>query len=189
MSARDLWPELDWAAKNLSPEHLKRLGITVDHAVAAGGLGAALITPLSDGLFEPGGNMPVCLLPVFAGPKPEPGAQRPDNCLIDIAAIRFSEPGEIWLRRGDADLLHECAADELYLEEPLRIHRTALSWLQAGAEGCVVLDWKRAAPRLRTVATLIVEDTAHGQTVRHHLQQQLRIPQIQVPQSTVEMGA
>ena len=43
----DLWPDMLTAARNLQPEHLMRLGITADNALAAGGLGAVKITPLS----------------------------------------------------------------------------------------------------------------------------------------------
>lgn len=182
MIAHDLWPELHTAAKNLSPEHFKRLGITVDAAIAAGGMGTAKVTPLADGLFEPGGNMPVCLLPVFDGPVPESGTPWPDSRLIDIAVFHLSKPEEVWLRRGDAVLLHEGAADELYLDEPLRIHPTPLSWLRAGAEGCVVLDWKRAASRLRCVAAIDADDVEHARGIQRRLHQPSPMPDIRYPE-------
>ena len=54
---------------------------------------------------------------------------------------------------------------------------------------CVVLDWPRAADRLRSIATLVPEDTDYGQEIRYHLQQPLLIPEIRVPLSALEKAA
>lgn len=177
----ELWPDMLSAARNLRPEHLVRLGISADNALAAGGLGALKISTHQGGLFEPGGDLNAAILPVYWGSIPSEGNPVFDWELIDALAFNPSKPDQWWLRRGDADLLGAGALDHLYLDAPLQIHRTPLDWLRSGAQSCVVLNWQRAAPRLRSVSTLVAEDADHARDIRNQLQQTLSIPEIRLP--------
>ncbi len=109
--------------------------------------------------------------------------------LVDLIAFDLPQPDRWWLRRGDTCLLGAAALDHLYLGAELQVRRNPLSWLQNHTEGCVVLDWPRAADRLRSIATLDAADIEHGQEIRCHLQHPLLIPEIRVPESIVERAA
>ncbi len=112
-----------------------------------------------------------------------------DDELVDLIAFDLPQPDRWWLRRGDTCLLGAAALDHLYLGAELQVRRNPLSWLQNHTEGCVVLDWPRAADRLRSIATLDAADIEHGQEIRCHLQHPLLIPEIRVPESIVERAA
>jgi len=184
-----LWPEMHAADRNYLPERLAKFGIMPEHAIAAGGLGVAKISPASDGFFEFGGEMSAVILPVYWSAIPTEEALVPDWQLQDILAFSPKEPSQWWLRRGDAVFLGAGALDHLYLGAELKIHRTPLAWLLDHGEGCVVSDWPRAADRLRSITTLIAEDTDHGREIHRHLQRPLPIPEIRVPNSSLEKAA
>jgi hypothetical protein len=184
-----IWPDILTAARNLRPEHLARLGITTDDALAAGGLGALKISTHQGGLFEPGGDLSAAIVPVYWGSIPSLGNPVADWELIDLLAFNPSNRDQWWLRRGDADLLGAGALDHLYLDTPLQIHRTPLNWLRSGAGGVVVLDWRTAASRLRSISTLIAEDIEHAKEVLNRLQTPLHIPEILVPEISIERAA
>ncbi len=181
-----LWDEMLAAARNYRPDRLDKFGIKPDHAIAAGGLVAANISPTSEGLFEFGGELSAVILPVYFGVIPTEDVPVDDLDLSDILAFRTEEPGQWWLRRGEACLLGAGALDGLYLGAELQVRRNPLTWLQGHAKGCVVLDWQRVAGWLRPIATLLAEDTDHGLDIRRHLQRPLLIPEIRVPESTIE---
>lgn len=189
MNASDLWPEIHAAARNYRPAHLVKFGILPKHAIAVGGLGVAKISPVTDGLFEFGGELSAVILPVYWGAIPTEKALVPDWELEDILAFIPKEPSQLWLRCGDAVFLGAGALDHLYLGATLKIHRTPMSWLLDHGEGCVVLDWPRAADRLRSIATVIAEDVDHAHDIRSHLQRPLLIPEIRVPEGAVERAA
>ena len=58
----------------------------------------------------------------------------------DLIAFRPDAIGRWWRRRGDVDLLGANNITPWRLS-PLVIHETPLSWLQAGANGIVIINW------------------------------------------------
>ena len=58
----------------------------------------------------------------------------------DLIAFRPDATGRWWRRRGDVDLLGANNITPWRLS-PLVIHETPLSWLQAGANGIVIINW------------------------------------------------
>lgn len=184
-----LWPEMHSAARAYLPQRLLQFGIMPEHVIVVGGLGVAKISPVDDGLFEFGGELSAVILPVYWGAIPTEEALVPDWELEDILAFTPKEPSQWWLRRGDAVFLGAGALDHLYLGAELKIHKTPMAWLLSHGEGCVVLDWPRAADRLRSIATLIAEDTDHGQEINCQLQRPLLVPEIRVPTSALDRAA
>lgn len=181
--SNNLWSLLKSSAKRLTPECPSWSGFSVDEGLAVGGFGVAKITPFSSGLFEFEGNLPVVLIPVFWDGSRFP---RFDSDLIDLFAFRPSNPREWWLFRNDADMLG--TTNGLYLGEPLIVHTDPVSWIRSKGKGVFVLDWKRAAPRLRCVENIVVstDDISFAQTVRTRLGQVSDIPKIYLYQNIAE---
>lgn len=184
-----LWNEMHAAARNYLPERLLKFGIEPEHAIATGGLGVAKISPVDDGLFELGGEVSAVVLPVYWADIPTEEAPVDDGDLIDLLAFNPNEPDRWWLRRGDGILLGAGALDHLYLGAELQVCQTPLKWLLDYCEGCVALDWPRAADRLRSIETLAIKDISFAEEVRRYLQKPLLVPDIRVPLSTLEKAA
>ena len=58
-----------------------------------------------------------------------------------MIAFKPAEPGRWWRRLGEVQIL---GAQNIRPEPvfPLTLHDTPLSWLQAGARGVCVIDWR-----------------------------------------------
>lgn len=186
---QSLWQEIHAADRNYRPDRLTKFGIMPEHAIAVGGLGVAKISPVSDGLFEFGGELSAVILPVYWSAIPTEDALVPDWELDDILAFSPEEPSQWWLRRGDAVFVGAGDLDHLYLGAELKIHRTPMSWLLDYGEGCFVLDWPRAADRLRSIKTLVIKDISFAEEVRRHLQKPAPIPDIRVPANALRRAA
>ena len=69
---------------------------------------------------------------------------------------------------------------------PLRLFRTPLTWLQAGCDGAVPLDLRRAACRLRDIdGPLAAEDPRHAADLRKAVIGSLRLDRIVIPRRRV----
>ena len=64
--------------------------------------------------------------------------------VVDIVAMRLSDPGEAVAVRQLCQVLGEEQADyDLYVDGQTTVWATPLDWLRAGADGCCVVDWTR----------------------------------------------
>jgi hypothetical protein len=86
--------------------------------------------------------------------------------MVDAVAWRPDRPRTFARLAGVAWCLGEDAVMAARHGASLRVLRTPLAWLQAGAEGCVVLDRQRAWPELLSVRRLIADDDAHARDLR-----------------------
>ena len=63
--------------------------------------------------------------------------------LCDLLAFELSRPLRWWLRYGVAAVLNAEAFQRAeHFQTPLHLHHSPLSWLQRGATGALVLDWR-----------------------------------------------
>ena len=98
-------------------------------------LGVARITTTSHGLFEFHDDGDLAII-VPEGEPEVPGWAWVD----DLIAFKPESPGHWWRRRGDVDLLGASNISPWRLS-PVTIHETPLSWLRAGANGIVIINW------------------------------------------------
>ena len=182
-----LWRELFAAQSSFTGLHGRYLdghNIHVASRLKVGGLGVAEIVTNGDTfqIAPPGLGMSALILPVFAGPIPSPWRLVMEPALIDLLAFRTDQPETFWLRRDNATILGDGALDGLYLDEPLRVYRSPLSWLLAAGDGCVVLDWQAALIELPLrCRTIEAEDLSHGLELRQRLTIPEKLPDIVVP--------
>ncbi len=60
----------------------------------------------------------------------------------DLCAFDLNAPARFWLRHDAVNILNAVAVDRsIHYGEPLAVHDTPLSWLQHGANGCVIVRW------------------------------------------------
>ena len=92
------------------------------------------------------------------------------NELSDLLAFRTTDPSRWWLRLGLAGYLGEAVVDyAAFMSMSLRLNRSPLSWLQAGCNGAVVLDWRFASSALLNVPEIAAEDIEHGEEIERRL--------------------
>ena len=105
---------------------------------------------------------PIITLPIWSG-----------ECCIDILALSPEDANEWSCLTDIVPVLdpNEIARCE-FLDEPLHVHASPLSWLRAGAIGTVVLDWRSALFYLSGVRRFI----CHDQATAKRLEQALRYP-------------
>jgi len=166
---------------------LANAGITIKARMSVGGIGVAEIT-INGRTYEPTepglGKMAI-ILPVYQGPIPTPTNFVEDPALIDLLAFSSRRPSQWWLRRDTATILGDAVLDELFLDAPLHVFRNPLSWLRAGGDGVVVLDWVSARRELPvSCRKFVAEDASHAREVYR----KLTIPAI-VPDVYVARGA
>ena len=133
----DVEDEFSQACCNINPERLAALraagvpdAVYADHLV-----GMAPIEPHRGGLFDIADvGVPAVLLPVgeWGGLNWK---------LKDLVAFYLNRPGRWWRRLGAVQVLgtENIAPEPVF---PLRLYDTPLSWLQAGAAGVCVIDWR-----------------------------------------------
>ena len=136
----DLREELADAVCNLPPETIGRLrsfgipeSVIFDPPLM---VGVAKVQTFPSGFYEPNGDG-VDAVVVAVG-------RRLDliwDTLDDLIAFNPAEPGRWWRRLGDVQVLgsENIAPEPVF---PLRLYDTPLSWLQAGARGVCVIDWR-----------------------------------------------
>ena len=84
MTSNGLWDKMHAAARNYRLDCLDKFGIKPNHAIAAGGLGVAKISLISNGFFEFGGELSRSFYPFT-------GAQfRPKKRSFLIGSLRTS---------------------------------------------------------------------------------------------------
>ena len=116
-------------------------------------------------------GLEVTILPCFDGGE-----------TIDLLAFAPADPANWWLRRGEAVFVGGDALGDTVMDEPVRVFRTPLSWLRAGApaDGLVVLD-DEIARRELAYHSVVAEDLAHGLELDRRLTIPAQRPQICVP--------
>jgi hypothetical protein len=152
-AARNIHAEFaQHAANQAQREALVKMGVTGPAIAKAGGFGVAGVAFMKD-RFEFDGPAEAMVLPVYEGAH-----------LIDLVAVDSKRPirfarlyGRAWCLGNDFNAWEPNAA--------LPVWRTPLRWLQAGAEGIVIMDWAAAYWQLPD-ADLVAEDEHHGQQIR-----------------------
>ncbi len=137
-------------------------------------VGAAKIRP-SDSLYEPDlDGEPAWVIPCIDGGN-----------TVDLLAFKCDEPGRWWLRLGLAAYVGGDALGDAVLDEPVRVFRTPLSWLRAGApaDGLVVVD-DDIARRELALFRIAPEDLAHGLELDRVLTIPAQRPRVCVPART-----
>ena len=171
MSRTEVWAELSHARASVTPAQDRRLhalGIPADARLMCG---TARIQP--EGKFyqaDDNGIMAV-IIPIIEG-----------EVVADLLAFQPSRPDRWWLRLGVAAYLGGDALGDAVMDEPVRVFRTPLAWLRAGApaDGLVVLDHDIASREL-AYHHVVAEDLAHGLELDRLLTIPARRPQIRVP--------
>jgi hypothetical protein len=109
--------------------------------------------------------------PVTDGPQASIFSGVDAPAIADLLAYNPDRPDRWHLFRGESalalgiDAILEASA----YEEPLRIFRTPLGWLQAGGAGACLLDWRHWRALLAGVPHLIGEDARHDAWIRRTL--------------------
>ena len=140
MTANSLTTELALTQDPLGPEwyaRFRKLGIP-DRVIFGVRplIGVGRIVTHSSGLFEFHEDGELAII-VAEGEPVVPGWAD----VYDLAAFVPSKPDRWWLRLGQVDLLGAYSMTPWRLS-PTTIQETPLSWLQAGADGVCILDWK-----------------------------------------------
>ena len=147
-------------------DHLLHLGVSPAATVMCG---SARIQADGD-LYRPDDDgLEAVILPVFDGGE-----------TIDLLALT-TDPVRWWLRLGLAAYLGGDSLPDAVMDEPVRVFRSPLAWLQAGTppDGLVVLDWDTARREL-VDHHVAAEDLAHGLELDHLLTIPAQRPQIYV---------
>ena len=178
----DLLRELIMASQGITRAVVRELGRhgvtrkTLFRPVFDGGLGGhfGVATISTNGrLFDFDENgQPALILPCFGD----------DDELWDLVALKAKSKPETWSRLDNAPALGmKAIRRSALLKERLTIHRTPWSWLQSGAQGCVILHWPTAVLWLDLVPEILTEDLAHGEDVEARLKaSRPQIPRIMV---------
>ena len=89
-------------------------------------------------------------------------AERHVEHLVDLVAVDADRPDQFWCRRREALILGNAYLEIARQEgEPITVFKNPISWLKAGGEGVVVLDWDWAFDLLLGL-DLIAEDIDLG---------------------------
>jgi hypothetical protein len=136
----DLHDEFAEAVCNLPPATIDRLrGFGIPEAVIFGlplKIGVAKVQTFPSGFYEPsddGENV------VIVGEGRRAGLVW--ATLDDLIAFKPGDPSRWWRRRGEVQVLgsSNIRPGSVF---PLTLHDNPLSWLQAGASGVCVIDWR-----------------------------------------------
>ena len=136
----DLHDELAAAVCNLPPATIGRLRSFGIPEAAIFDLplmvGVAKVQTFPSGFYELN-DVGASAVIVAAG-RPAPPIW---DTLDDLIAFRPQDPGRWWRRRGEVQVL---GSGNIRPEPvfPLTLHDTPLSWLQSGASGVCVIDWR-----------------------------------------------
>ena len=127
---------------------------------------------------QPDGR-PVITLPIWSG-----------ECCIDILALSPEDADEWWCRTDIVPVIDpiEIARCE-FLDEPLHIHASPLSWLRAGATGTVVLDWRSAPFWLSGVRRYLCHDRSTARRLERALRQPAPKFQVKLAKEPINAAA
>jgi hypothetical protein len=116
-----------------------------------------------------------------------------ERLLVDLVAWPVDRPSEFAMEGGRTDLLGGDQIDNpasFFGGKPLRVHRHPLSWLRAGCRGVVVLDERRAGPRLAAaLGNLLAEDLDHARALHRMMGRAFPTNKIRVPASPMGSAA
>jgi hypothetical protein len=191
----DLTGEMREAQRRLRPRHrahLLDLGIpahVIDYGpthVSDYGLIGVERVAVEDGLYQPhpSGEL-VYLVAVRVDPvSPECIDHELTPFLadiVDLLALRPSQPDRWALRIGSAEWLGACAPQHLD-PDPTMVWRSPLKWLQAGCEGIcpLVRDHRELQRLLLHIHAPVAEDVEHGRELRDTLLRPTWVPQIHI---------
>ena len=149
-------------------DHLLHLGVP---PAAVDMCGTAKIRPDGD-LYQPDDDgLEAVVVPVFDGGE-----------IADLLAFTLADPARWWTRLGAHWALGADALDCLWLCDQLRVYRTPLRWLRAGApyNGLAILDCDAAKLHIPRVE-IVTEDLAHGLELDRLLTIPAQRPQVRVP--------
>jgi hypothetical protein len=160
---------VDASAHNAQHDALARLGVAPD---ARQMVGVAFIEPRGDFYkTADSGGLPAVLVPCL-----ERGE------LLDLVAFGFARPERFWRRLGDAWALGADRIADHWPGQPIRVVRSPLAYLQAGADALCPLDWRRARHEL-TGFDLLAESADHAAELDRRLTLPARHPKILLPQA------
>ncbi len=149
-------------------QELIALGVPADITTF---IGAAKIRP-SGSFYQPDADgIEVAIVPCLDG-----------EIVTDLLAFALTDPAKWWLRRCEAVFVGGDTLGDAVMGEPVRVFRTPLARLRAGAppNGLVVLDHDIARREL-AYHDIIAEDIEHGLELDRQLTIPSRRPQIRVP--------
>lgn len=175
MNERDLSREIEAACSCVRQAHLDRiraLDVTSTTIATLGAVqppfGVMAVEGIGGGIFQPGGETPAIVQPVYDG-----------GCLIDLVAWRTNDP-TAWLWRTGAAWALGVDAIRLnsWTDAPLAIDATPLDWLRNGATGLCILDW--SAPEIRQLLRVksITAEPAIARQLRGALMKPVCFPEI-----------
>ena len=151
---------------DLDPGADTRSNLPPEFWLGCGMPGLAPVKPTRDGHFEFAEDGTAALIVPIYDIDPwllDANAERHVDHLIDLVAVDLNEPGRFWCRRGEALILGSIYLDIAGQEdEPVPVFSNPISWLRAGGEGIVVLDWAWA-PDLLLGFELVAEDLELGE--------------------------
>ncbi len=136
----DLHDELAAAVCNLPPATIARLRcLSIPESVTLGlplMVGVAKVQAFASGFYEPNDDGEHAVVVAAGCPAGPTWAT-----LDDLIAFKPSDPRRWWRRLGAVQIL---GSGNIRTEPvfPLALHDTPLSWLQAGASGVCVIDWR-----------------------------------------------
>lgn len=126
-----------------------------------------------------------------APPRLRDGRWRAPSEIIDLIAFDPAAPGRWWTRCGLVAALGEEMLSE-FSDDLVRIWRSPLAWLKAGAVGICPVSPDPVAVRdvLIRLPDIVPEDLAHGREIRRLLMQDwTRKPKIHIAETTLVGGA
>ena len=164
----ELMAALGGATSERHVDHLLHLGLP---PAAVDMCGTAKIRPDGQNYVPDDDGIEAVILPCFDASEP-----------IDLLAFVTADPGQYWLRLGQAAYIGGDALGDAVMGEPVRVFRTPLSWLRAGApaNGLVVLD-DEIARRELAYHSVVAEDLAHGEELLVALTIPAQHPTIGIP--------
>lgn len=128
----------------LAESERDRLGITRRTEERVGGLASAKVLTSGRCRYPEPRGLPAIILPVFAGGAPHwRDNPQVEPLLLDLIALRESEPDWWWYRDGSLDslMLGKDALAVAHTQDiPLPLYRSPLAWLRGGIHGALFFD-------------------------------------------------
>ena len=190
----NLHHELEVATTAVRQRHLdqlRALGVPMSFLADVGQehapFGMAKAEPVGAGLYQPGEGTPHLILPVVE-----------DGVLVDLCAVRTSDPSNWMLRTGNGWSLGleqglnrwtwyaPASVDSAgkvrhQVGKPAHVFSKPIDWLQGGGEGLCVLDWSAAEVRyLDVLPEVTCSDSETALLLEQALRRPVRLPNIKV---------
>ncbi|MFC4271591.1 hypothetical protein GQF03_17500 [Sneathiella chungangensis] len=169
--------EFDQCVSNMTDWHLRNLqGLGVDgKTIAAAGCVGTAKVEVGKTYWQPEeSGKPALIVPVT-----------PDGSfkgIVDLVALQTANPLIWWLRTGNGSILGAWNLEKAaHFNEQLTVHSDPLTWLQAGCEGIVIVDWKAHLPLwFGSIEHLYCPCPMTGQKLKTALKRQTSLPEIRV---------